>query len=379
MEHLHRILAIARKELKHITREPRILIGTLGLPIIQLLLFAYALSFDVQHVPTVVLDQDRTTASREYVSTLENSGFFHVVASLERLPDVDSAFLDGEARAAIVVAPGFGNDLSAGRRGQVAVLLDGSEPNSAQLGQAYANALSQVFGRQLAVARVEALGMGAAASAGIQASTRLWYNPDARSAFFLIPGLIVVIIMIVTVQQTATTLVREAEDGTLEQLLVSPVRRWELVLGKISPWALFAAADVVLISLIAVLVFGIPFRGSASLFALGSGLFVLCALAIGLVVSALAKSTGVANLTAMLVSLLPSFMLSGFVFPLANVPKLLQWISYLFPARYMVVIARSMFLKGAGWGVLWPQFAALAAYATIALTIASVAYRRKLR
>ncbi len=376
---LGRVAAIARKELRQITRDPRTLVFALGMPVFMLVLFAYALSFDVRNVATVMVDQDNTPASRQFSETVAHSGFFLIEANLQTQQQVDRAFDTGAARAAVVIARGFGDQMASGRKGRVAVLLDGSEPNSAQLGQSYGNAIAQIWGSNIAIQGLESQGVLAGRFGGVQPHLRIWYNPEAKSSAFLVPGLIVVIIMIVTVLQTATSLVREEDSGTLEQLLVSPLKRWELVVGKVAPWVALAAIDVVVISLLAVFVIGVPFRGSVLLFGVGSALFLLCALALGIFISAIASSVEVANQIAIIVSFLPAFMLSGFVFPLANIPQVLQWASYLFPARYMIVISRAEFLKGTGLDILWPQFAALAVYAVLALTLATVAYRNKLR
>jgi ABC-2 type transport system permease protein len=376
---LGRISAIARKEFRQITRDRRSLVFALGMPVFMLVLFAYALSFDVRNVPTVLVDQDHTPMSRQFADTVAHSGFFLVKANLQTETQVEQAFDTGAARAAVVIARGFGDQIAAGRKGRVALLLDGSEPNSAQLGQSYGNAIAQLWGSQITIQGLEAQGVQPGRFGGVQPSIRMWYNPEAKSSAFLVPGLIVVIIMIVTVLQTATSLVREEDSGTLEQLLVSPLKRWELVVGKVTPWVALAAIDIVVITLLAVFVIGIPFRGSVVLFGVGSALFLLCALALGIFISAIANSVEVANQIAIIVSFLPAFMLSGFVFPLANIPVVLQWASYLFPARYMIVISRAEFLKGTGLDILWPQFAALAIYAVVALTLATVAYRNKLR
>ena len=374
---MNRILAIAQKELLHIVRDRRNLAFVLIMPIFMLLLFAYALSFDVRNVPTVTLDMDRTAQSRLYLDSISHSSFFQVVGSVPDVKAADAAFQKGQARVVVLVRQGFGDKVVSGGKGEVQVLLDGSEPNSAQLGQAYANALSRQYGQRVTMAALERRGAQPGQFGSLQPHVRLWYNPEANSSWYLVPGLIVVIIMIIAVQQTATTLVREEDAGTLEQLLVSPLHRMELVVGKVAPWIVIVALDTVIISLAAVFVFGIPFLGSVWLFAFGVTLFVLCCLALGIFISSRSTSVEVANQTALLVSFLPAFMLSGFVFPIANIPPVLQWVSYLFPARYMIVIVRTLFLKGAGWDVLWAQYAMLTAYAVIALTLASVSYRRK--
>jgi ABC-2 type transport system permease protein len=372
-----RVLAIASKEFIHIARDWRMIVAVLVLPLMQLLLFAYAISFDVRNVSTVTLDLDKSTASRAYLDAYTKSGFFDVQGTVTDLAEIDAAFNRGQARVAIVVEHGYGDAIAAGRTGSVSVLIDGSEPNSAQLGQTYAAAINQALGRQALATWAEAQGLGSIRVGSVEPRIRAWYNPERRSADFLIPGLMIVIIMIVTIQQTAVTLVKERENGTLEQLLESPLTHSELIVGKILPWALLGVIDTITITAVAMGVFGIPLRGDVLVLAVGIGLFIICALSLGLVISAMAPSLESANIAALLVSFLPGFMLSGMAFPLDSIPAALQVVSYLFPARYMVEIARGVFLKGASWDVLLPQVGSLAVYAVVALGIATVLNRRR--
>ena len=372
-----RIVAIGRKEFVHISRDPRILISVLAMPVLQLLLFAYAISFDVDNVPAIVLDHDNTTASREYVDAFERSDFFRVVGHVSSTDAVDESFDRSESQVAVIVRQGFAESQLRGQKAEVAILVDGSEPNAAQLAQTYSVALANTLDREAAISWALRRAVDPTAFGGLDVRQRTWYNPERKSADFLIPGLTVVIIMIVTIQQTAVTLVREREEGTLEQILVSPMRRGELMLGKVSPWVLIAMIDMVVITLVGVFVFDVPLRGDIVTYVIATFLFVLCSLAIGLIVSAVATSVETANIAALLISFLPGFMLSNFVFPLQSIPRFLQFVSYLFPGRYMVAIARSVFLKGAGAAVLWPQIGSLAIYAVVSLTLATLLYSRK--
>lgn len=370
-----RVLAVARKEFIHIWRDWRMIVAVLVLPLVQLLLFAYAISFDVRNVASVTMDLDRTVASRDYVDAYAKSGFFRSLGSVSDYRAIDEAFNTGRAKVAIVVQRGFGADVAAGRAGHVSVLIDGSEPNSAQLGQTYAVALNQTLSRRALVEWAD--GQGRRMAVGrLEPRVRTWYNPERRSADFLIPGLMIVIIMIVTVQQTAVTLVKERENGTLEQLLESPLTHSELIVGKVLPWATLGVVDTIGITAVAMLVFGIPLRGDVAVLAVGIALFIVCALSLGLVISAIMPSLESANVTALLLSFLPGFMLSGMAFPLESIPVPLQVVSYLFPARYMVDIARGVFLKGASWGLLLPQLGSLVVYAVIALGVATALNRR---
>lgn len=372
-----RIAAITAKEFIHIRRDPRMIIAILVIPLMQLILFAYAISFDVRNIPTVVLDQDHTAASRAFLEAYRQSGVFRVLGAVDSLDAVGEAFESNRARAAVVVAPGFAAEQADEGRGAVQVLLDGSEPNSAQLGQAYARAINASLGQGVLADWATRKGTDLSALGTMEPRIRIWYNPESSSATFLVPGLMVVIVMIVTVQQTAVTLVRERDGGTLQQMIVSPLRRWELMVGKMLPWALIGLINTVLITAAAVYVFSVPLRGSIWLLWGSMVLFVLCSLGIGLIISARAPSVETANIVALLISFLPAFMLSGFAFPLFTIPTFLQWVSYLFPGRYMIQIARGVFLKGASLDVLWPDVIALAVYALTTIVVASALYRRR--
>jgi ABC-2 type transport system permease protein len=374
-----RVTAIARKEFVHIARDWRMIVAVLVMPLFQLLLFAYAISFDVRNVPAVVLDQDHTTASRAYVQAMSTSGFFQIVGTVADQTGVDRAFDRNVARVAVVISRGYGDAIATGGKGRAAVLVDGSEPHSAQLGQNYAVALNNVLSRQVLVGWAQSRGMSLSGVGQLEPHVVNWYNPERRSADFLIPGLMVVIIMIVTVQQTSVTLVRERESGTLEQMLQSPLRQSELILGKVLPWALLGFFDTAAITAVSLLVFSVPLRGDILVLGVGMFLFIVCSLSIGLVISAVAPSIESANLVGLLIAFLPGFMLSGLAFPLGSIPVALQVISCLFPARFMVEIARGVFLRGTSWDVLGIQVVWLTIYAVIGLGLATALNRRRER
>jgi ABC-2 type transport system permease protein len=374
---VRRILAIARKEFLHIMRDKRLIGVIVIMPLLQLFLYAYALSFDVKQLPTATLDLDRTTTSAQYIDALQQSNYFKVDNLLTSYAQVDPNFQTNTDKVVVVVQAGFGDAIAAGRAGNVQVLVDGSDANSAQLGSAYSGALSRVFGGKVLVSQIEQKGISAASAPQLSASVRTWYNPEGVSAAYFVPGLIVVLVTMVTVLQTANTLVREKENGTYEQIIVSPISRIELMIGKIAPWAGIGALEIMVIATIGILVFNVPFRGSVLLFALSSVLYVTCTLGLGLIVSARATTVDAANQIAALIGFLPTFMLSGFVFPLSSMPVALQAISYLFPARYFMVITRTIFLKGGGLDVLWPQVAALAVFATLIVILAASLYRER--
>jgi len=372
-----RVLSIVGKEFRHLGRDPRMLLAVVITPVIQLLLFAYAISFDVENVPTIVIDLDRTQASRTYVEKYEASPFFEVVATGTTLAEIDEAFDANSARVAVVVPAGFARSLARGEQAQVAVLVDGSEPTSAKVSQAYSVALNQLYSQELTREWAQSQGLDLSSVGSLEPRVRTWYNPERRSSDFLIPGLMIVIIAIVTVQQTAVTLVRERDLGTQEQLEVSPMRRIELMVGKLLPWTLIAFLDVALITGLGRTIFDVPLRGDFWTLAVGAALFVFASLGMGLLISAVAPSLDTANIIAMLVAFLPSFLLSGFAFALDQIPTWLAWISYAFPARFMVTISRGVFLKGAGFAELWPELVSLAVYALVMLVVSSVLYGRR--
>jgi ABC-2 type transport system permease protein len=374
---MRRVWAIARKEFIHIMRDKRMLGVILIMPLLQLFLYAYALSFDIKHLPTAALDLDHTEQSRQYISALQQSNYFTVNRVLDNYGQVDGVFESNQDQVVVIVGNGFGRDATAGRAGPVQVLVDGSDANSAQLGQTYSGALSRVYGAKIVVAQFEAKGASVSNVGALTGNTRVWYNPEGKSASYFVPGLIVVLVTMVTVLQTANTLVKEKEMGTYEQLIVSPIRRIELMVGKIAPWALIGAVEILIISLIGIIVFGIPFRGSALLLAVASILYVICTLALGLIISARATSVDAANQLGALVSFLPTFMLSGYIFPLSSLPWVLQFLSYLYPARYFMVVTRTIFLKGGGLSVLWPQLVALTIFAVVITTLAAFLYRER--
>ncbi|MDR1851078.1 MAG: ABC transporter permease [Propionibacteriaceae bacterium] len=374
-----RIGAVTAKEFKHLWRDPRTLAIVILLPIIQLLLFAYALSFDVTEVPTIVIDLDKSALSQRYANQYAQSTFFNVVANGTQMDDVDTAFEKNEARVAVIIPAGFEHTVDSGESAEVAVLVDGSEPNSAKVGQVYSVALNQLFSAELTQDWAERQGLDLSSVATLEPRIRTWYNPDRQSSDYLIPGLMVVILAIVTIQQTAVTLVRERTLGTEEQLEVSPLKQVELMVGKLIPWTLLAFIDVIVIVAIGVFGMGVPLRGSIPVLALGATLFIFSSLGFGLAISAVAPSEDTANIGALMIAFLPSFLLSGFVFPLGQMPEIVQWISYVFPARYMVDLARGVFLKGGGFAELWPDLAALTIASAALLLIATVLYARKAR
>lgn len=368
-----RVGAVTRKEFRHLFRDPRALGLVLLLPVVELVLFAWAISFDVRDVPTVVWDADGSAASRAYVQQYSAGGFFAVRGSVSSLDDVDRVFERGRARVAIVVPAGFQRALDAGEQADVLVLVDGGEPTAARMGEAYSLALNQRANATTYAAwaqRTPAASGAAPPTGALEPRVRTWYNPDRLSSVFLIPGLVVVIIMIVTVQQTAVTIVRERDLHTAEQMLVSPLTHTELVVGKLLPWTLLAFLDMAVVIGLGMALYELPLRGSVAVLAVAAAVFVFAGLAIGLIISSVTPSPETANIAALLIAFLPAFLLSGFAFPISSMPPLLQAVTYAFPAREMVTISRGVFLRGAGLQDLALELVLLVVYASVAVVVA---------
>jgi ABC-2 type transport system permease protein len=333
--------------------------------------YGYALSWDIRHIALAVDDRDRSAASRSLISAFVNSGYFDLVAETPTAADVTRVMDSGAARAVLVIPPRLAEDLQAGRRVPVQVLLNGDNANTATTVMGYALTILQSES-----ARYQLLA-GTARGPLVTVEPRVWYNPQLKSALFLVPGLIAYIVMITAVISTALSIVREKERGTMEQVRMAPLGSVSFVVGKAIPYFAIALASALAILFVAMLLFGVPMRGSWSLLLLTLSLFLVGALGLGLLISSIADTQQVALQVAMLASFMPTLMLSGFIFPIASMPAFLQGVTYVVPARYFLVALRGIVLKGVDITVIWPQLGALAIFATIVLALASVRLRRQ--
>jgi len=371
---LERTLAITHKEFLHILRDPRTLAVMFLIPIVQLILLGYAATTDIQHVRTAVLDLDRTSESRALIEAYRASGYFqitHYVANQEELGRlVDS----GAVRAGMVIPVGYGRDLAAGRAVQVGFIIDGSDPNVANTVFSASQAVGQAQSELLIL---EALGGRELPGPRIEVRPRVWYNPELKSANFMIPGLMGVILQFLATFLTALAVVRERELGTLEQLIVTPIRPIELILGKVMPYVGVAFFDLLEVLAIGVLWFGVPIRGSLALLLALSALFLLTSLGIGLFISTVTRTQQEAMLLTYFI-MIPSIFLSGFFFPLEAMPEFLQVISYAIPLRYLLIIIRGIILKGVGADILWREVIALAVFGSIIMGLAAQRFRKRL-
>ncbi len=366
-----RLLAMARKESLQISRDPRSLILAFALPVFLLVVFGYAITWDVRDVRTVVVDQDHSAASRAFVEAFSASGYFRVERQLDRVADVTPLFDRGTARVALVLPAGFERELRRGRGAPVQVLVDGADANTATIVLGYVRATTQSWAQRTALA-------GRPLTLPVTTRSRVWYNEELVSRNMIVPGLVATIMMVIAAMLTALTIAREWERGTMEQLAATPVSRLEVVLGKLLPYLAIGLVDVTLTTVLGVAVFGVPFRGDAVLLALLSFLFLLGALGLGIFISAVAKTQLVATQLALIATFLPAFLLSGFMFPIETMPPPLQVISLLVPARYFLVVVRGIFLKGVGLEVLGGQALLMLAFAALGLLLASRSFRKEL-
>ena len=365
-----RLWAMARKEWLQLRRDPRSMAMAFILPVLMLLFFGYAITWDVNDLDLVVLDQDRTARSRALVDAFQSSGYFTVVARLASYDDVDGAVGRGDAGSVLVIPRGFSEDLAAGRGAPVQLLLDGADANSATIALNYADAIVDRWSRDVVLA-------GRDAAVPIEPRARVWYNPTLESRNMIVPGLIAVIMMTIAAMLTALTIAREWERGTMEQLASTPATKLEILLGKLVPYVGIGLADVAIIVVAGLLVFDVPFRGPVVVFVAQTFLFLVGALGLGMLISAAARSQFLATQIALIATLLPSMLLSGFLFEIEAMPPVLQGISFLVPARYFVVVARGIMLKGVGPGVLWIQSVFMIVFAVVGLGLATRAFKKE--
>lgn len=373
---MRQTLAVATKELRQILRDQRSLLILLFVPASFLLLFGYALNFDIRNVTLAVQDQDRSTRSRELVSAFLNSGYFKLVGYVDSPRQLDRMVDESKVRAILAIPSGFERDLSQRQPVTVQVIIDGDNANTASTVSGYARALIGEFSGVRMQAMAPAPGSRRPVPV-IGIEPRIWYNPQLRSTLFLVPGLIAYISMITAVVSTALSVVREKERGTMEQVRMAPLSPLPYIVGKTMPYLVISFASALVVIIAAMALFDLPMRGSWLLLCLSIGLFLIGAQAQGLLISTIADSQQVAFQVALLSSLLPTMILSGFIFPISSMPIVVQWITHIVPARYFLIALRSIVLKGTDITAFWEQLMALAIFATVATGLASLRLKRE--
>ena len=375
---VQRLRFLVWKEFLELRKDPKLFGVVIVAPILQLTMLGYAATTDVRDVPLVVADGDRSPASRELIARFEASRNFSVLDTVSTVNQVEPFLERGRAWLALSIPTGYGVDVADGTPVTLQVIADGSDSNSTTVALGYATSLIGGYAQELVDARGStAPAEGALPVGRIEPRIRIWFNPQLESRHFMIPGVLALVLLVVTANLASMAIVREKELGTLEQLNVTPLRRWELVVGKLLPYGVIAMVDVLLVVAVAVFWFEVPLRGSFLLLLAMSLLYVMCTLALGLFISTISETQQQAMMTATFFFLTPMIYLSGFIFPIENMPRLIQLFTYVIPLRYFLVIVRGIFLKGVGLELLWPQATALAAWGSIVLVLAVSRSRKR--
>ena len=374
----HRIAPLAKKEAIHILRDVRSLYLAIGLPLVLLVLFGLAITFDIRHVPLGIIDQDSSFLSRDFISRVSSSDYFRIRHLARNYSSSETLLNNGKVKIIIVIPQRFSQDLAKGNDSSLSLLVDGSDNNTALIAMGYLSQIIQTFSSHILIERLNKQGAAFGTEfPSMDLRPNVWYNPGLRSKNFIVPGLIAVMMMILAAMLTSLTIAREWEIGTMEQLIATPARPHEIVIGKMIPHFFLGIVQLSLIVLTGTLLFKVPLRGNLAFLFAVSSIFLICGLGVGLLISSVAKSQQLAFMLSVISTLLPSFLLSGFAFPISSMPKAIQLFTYLIPAKYFLIIIRGIFLKGVGLKVLWPEVLSLLLFAS--LIVLACARRIKLR
>ena len=366
------------KELIQTLRDKRMRYILIGPPILQLIIFGYAANLDVKHIRTAIRDLDQSVESRDLIGRFGSSKYFDIVSFPNTPKEVKDLINQGEATVSIEIPTDFSRKLKKGDTATVQIILDGSESNTALIALGYANQILSEFSTQILVKRLNRAGMIGFEQAGVELQHRTWFNPNFESRLFYVPGVIASIAFLIPIILTAQAIVREREIGTLEQIMVTPIRSWELMIGKTLPFALIGLFDVIMIALVGVFWFEVPLRGNPLVLLSGAVLFLMSSVAIGLFISTICSTQQQAQISTFFFTM-PAFILSGFAFPIENMPEWIQYITYANPLRYFLIIIRGVFLKAIGLDILWPQMLALGVLGTLMILLSSLRFQKRLK
>jgi len=374
---LRRIGAVARKEFIHIFRDPRSLGLAIAIPMLLLVLFGYALTLDVDNVPTVVWDQSESPPSRDFINRFSGSPYFSIRGYVRNYSEVERAIDSGSALAALIVPRNFASLIEAGRVAPIQFIVDGSDSNTATIATGYAEIIAQTYSLKITLNQIQRSG-GRQLQLPLNLRPRVWFNADLESKNYIIPGLIAVIMNVIAALLTSLTVAREWESGTMEQLISTPVKAHELVLGKLLPYFTIGMFDVLLAVLMGKFLFRVPLRGNVALVFGMAAVFLAGALAVGILISIVTRSQLLSSQLAMTITYLPALLLSGLMFAITNMPRPLQVITYLIPARYFVKLIKSIYLKGVGLEILMIEACLLTIFGAVMVTLANVKFKKKL-
>jgi ABC-2 type transport system permease protein len=371
-----RTRAMARKEVLHILRDPRSLAAAIVTPLTMLLIFGYALSLDIDHIPTMIYDLDHSSQSQDLIREFKGSRYFTIVGETSSYRPMEREIDARRALIGIVIPDDYSRNLALGKEAQVQLLLDGSDSNTATTALGYAEGLVAGYAQKV---REDAQRQrsGNVAQGGVEARIRVWYNPDLVSRNFIVPGLIAVILMIIVANLSSLTVAREWENGTMEQLLSTPVRPAEMALGKLSAYFVLGIVDLLICLFVGIFIFDVPFKGNIVTLMVSSCIFLFGGLACGILISAANRTQLMAYQMGSLTSFLPAFLLSGFIYPIANMPRIIQAVALLVPARYFINILNGLFLKGVSFSLIWFNFLLLTSYGAVMFYFATRKLRQK--
>jgi len=374
---MRRVGAVAHKEFLHVVRDFRSLGMAILIPVMMLILFGFALTLDVDNVPMAVWDQSGTERSREFISRFDGSRYFAVRMNVDNYGDLVRAIDEGRVTLGLVVPREFAQRIDAGRDAPVQLIVDGADSNTATIAIGYATVVAQLYAMDLTVEQNQR-GGAPPLQIPLDVEPRVWFNEDLESRNYIIPGLIAVLMMVISAMLTSLTVAREWERGTMEQLISTPIQVTELIAGKLLPYFAIGLFDVLVAVLMGEFVFRVPLRGNVVLLFGTASIFLVGALSMGMVISIVTKSQLLSSQVAMLATFLPSFLLSGFIFTIANMPKVIQIVTYIVPARYFIAILKGIYLKGVGLEILGGQVALLIVYGAVMLLVARVKLKKKL-
>ena len=372
------IIHIIIKELLQFKRDTKMRGISFVAPVLQLILLGYAANLDVKNISMLVCDMDKTQYSRQFIDNYTNSGYFSANYYVDKINDIDYYIDSGKAAIGIVIPMGFTNKLISGKQAQLQVIVDGTDTNSATIGLGYATIITSQYSQKILVEQVKRIQSREIKLVRINPEMRVWYNPELKSRNFMIPGILALILMVMTIVLTSLAIVKEKEYGTLEQIIVTPIKPYQLIIGKLVPFAMIGLIDVILVICVARFWFNVPLNGSVILLFVLCNIFLLSTLGLGLLVSTVSKNQQQAMMTAMFYIMLPMFFLSGFVFPIENMPKFIQPVTYLLPLRYFFVIVRGLFLKGVGMAELWDETLILILFGIGILAVSAIRFHKKL-
>ena len=375
---MRRIWFVMWKEVIELRQDPRIFGIIFIAPVLQLAVLGYAATTDVRNVPIVIVDADRSAGSQDLVSRFTGSGIFELVDVVSDLQQVDRYLESGDAWMALAIPPRYGENVAAGRPATLQVVADGSDANSTSIAMGYATNLITGYAEEMVAQRRSAAAPAAPMGGSIEPRVRVWFNPTLESRYFMLPGIFALLLLVVTSNLSSMAIVREREIGTLEQLNVTPLGRLELIVGKLLPYGIIGLIDVLIVLIVIVFWFQVPLRGSFWLLFAMSVIYLLTTLGLGLFTSTISHTQQQAMMTSTFFFLIPMMYLSGFVFPIENMPDVIQPITYLIPLRYFVVILRGVFLKGVGLETLWPQALALFGWGVVILALAYMRSSKRL-